>query len=61
MVPLRLAVFPQRLDVDSVRVVQAAVHFDDADHFVAGFRHQAGGVRSHVAEALNDDARGLAD
>ncbi len=35
---------------------QAAVHLDDSNHFVAGFRHQAGGVRSHVAEALHDDA-----
>ena len=56
---IALAVLPQRFDVDSVLVDQAAIHFDDADHFVAGFRHQAGGVRSHVAETLHDDAGGL--
>ncbi len=35
---------------------ETAVLFGDAHDLVAVLHHQAGGVRAHVAEALNDDA-----
>ena len=48
--------FDERLDVDAVRVVEAAVVLDDADDFVALFGQELGGVGADVAEALDDDA-----
>src|SRR5208282_2054823 len=57
---IALAEFPQRFHVDTVLLVQAATHLEDADDFVSGFRHEAGRVRTDVAETLHDDAGGVA-
>ena len=57
---IALAEFPQRRKVDAVFLVQAAVNLDDADDLVSGLRHEAGRVRTDVAEALHDDAGGIA-
>ena len=46
--------FQQLVDVDAVGIEQPAVLLGDADDLVAVLHHQAGGVRAHVAEALDD-------
>ena len=56
MVPALLAVFDERVDVDAVGVVEAAVVLGDADDRVALFGEELGGVGADVAEALDDDA-----
>src|SRR5437764_4511907 len=43
-----------------MRVVQAALYLNNADHLVSGVGHQARSVRSHIAEALHDHARTFA-
>src|SRR6202034_4348253 len=44
----------------AVSVVKATTHFDDADDLVSRGRHEPSRVRSHVTEALNDDAAAVA-
>src|SRR5581483_1273973 len=51
-----LAVLDQCIDIDSVFVVKRAIDFNDANDFVTCIRHQLGGVRADVAEALHDYA-----
>src|SRR5262249_35133287 len=55
------AVYELRVDIDVVLVVEPAVVFTDTHDFVAGIGHELGGVGAHVPEALNDDARVVAD
>src|SRR5262249_14582998 len=59
-VGVAIAIFQKSVDIDAVRIVQAAVVFADAHNLVAGVGHQLGGVRTDVAETLDDHPRALA-
>src|SRR5258708_4715396 len=54
-----LAVLPKRFYVNSVLVVNCAIHLNHTYYFVAGLRHQECAIRSHIAKALHDNARAL--
>src|SRR6266700_1449566 len=55
-----VAIFQQVVDFDAIFVEEPAIVFGNADDFVSGIVHEFGGIGTHVAEALNDDACGLA-
>src|ERR1700727_1019017 len=48
------------MDIDSIGVVKSAVVLGNADDLVALVHHQLRCIRSHVAEALDDDAAAVA-
>src|SRR5438128_6272734 len=54
------AVLQPRREVKPVLVVNPSVHLGNANDLVTSLRHQVGGVRAHVSEALHNHARGLA-
>src|SRR5581483_5457698 len=54
------AVLPQRVNINSILVVQPAVHLGDADNLVTVLVHEPRGIPAHVAKALNNHARLLA-
>ena len=49
-----LAMHQQRVNVDSILIVETTVEFSNADDLVACLGHQFGGVRAHIAESLDD-------
>src|SRR6202044_1162333 len=48
--------FEQLVNVDARRIVEPAITLRYAGDLVTAFLHEARGVRTHVAKALNDDA-----
>src|SRR5579863_7718 len=54
-----LAMFAERLYVDAILVVEAAIDFENADDLVAGLCHEQRGVGADVAETLHDDTGGF--
>src|ERR1039457_3909955 len=58
--PVFLAEIHQSLQVDAVRVVQAAANLGNANHLITCLMHQQSGIGAHVAEALHDDAGSFA-
>ncbi len=44
----------QRIDVDALRIPQAAVNFGDRNHQVAFLKQQLGRIRAHIAKPLHN-------
>src|SRR5580704_12850778 len=51
---------PELLKIDALRVVEPAAYFEDSDHLISRFGHQAGSIRTHITKTLYDDPRLIA-
>jgi hypothetical protein len=54
--PIAFLVLEQLVDIDAIRIVEAAVILGDADNLIAVLRQQARSIRANVAKALDDHA-----
>src|SRR5205807_727879 len=55
-----LPIFPKRLDINSIFPIKSAIHFGDANQFVACLGHQTRRIGAYIAKTLNNDSGGFA-